>query len=490
MTNFPLVSIIIPVYNMEMYIEETLISVIGIDYPTIEIIIVDDGSTDKTAEICLRYSSEFKNIRYYYQQNAGPAKARNYGISGAKGEFIFPVDGDNKIAPDFLKKAIDVLLSDNDVKVVAPSGEFFGERTGTWNLPAFSLQLLARKNMMDTCAVFRKSDWEKTGGYCEEIIAREDWEFWISMLKRGGQVVKLPLPGIYYRIRSGSKRQTDRQLKKHVVDTLNKRHKAFFHRMLGGKLRYARSWSRSINFVLSLVKNQKVEISPAFSEFDEFVYSIPEIFAESGTVLHKGRNEISCIRYMNTDFVIKSFKKPNLLNQLIYSFIRKSKARRSFEYAKRLLTNDIKTPEPVAFIEERRFLLFNRSFYISLLVPECVQFRELINNRDYPQRNEIITVVATFTASLHHKNVYHNDYSAGNILIRKSDAGFHIYVTDLNRIRFKKIDINAGCKNFERLDLEEKALELMAHIYAEKMNYNETECVSLLKKYRWRKLKN
>lgn len=67
---------------------------------------------------------------------------------------------------------------------------------------------------MDTCAVYRKSEWERIGGYCAEIVAREDWEFWISMLKDGGKVVKLPEIGLFYRVREQSKRVTDRLLKK------------------------------------------------------------------------------------------------------------------------------------------------------------------------------------------------------------------------------------------------------------------------------------
>ena len=66
------------------------------------------------------------------------------------------------------------------------------------------------KNIMDTCALYRKVEWERAGGYCESIIAREDWEFWIAVLKDGGKVVRLPEIGLHYRIRNVSKRVTDR----------------------------------------------------------------------------------------------------------------------------------------------------------------------------------------------------------------------------------------------------------------------------------------
>ncbi|MGO8078119.1 hypothetical protein AB9F41_37935, partial [Rhizobium leguminosarum] len=78
-------------------------------------------------------------------------------------------------------------------------------------LPEFSLSLLARRNHIDTCALYRRTDFDRIGGYCEEIIAREDWDFWISLLKDGGEVVRLPEVGCYYRVRKQSKRIRDRK---------------------------------------------------------------------------------------------------------------------------------------------------------------------------------------------------------------------------------------------------------------------------------------
>ena len=111
--------------------------------------------------------------------------------------------------------------------------------------------------MLPIFSLYRRSDWERIGGYCEDIIAREDWEFWIAMLKDGGRVVRLPEVGLYYRVRPQSKRVSDRALKHHVIDTLNRRHPEFFERELGGPLRYRRSWSRVINFFSKVVVDEK-----------------------------------------------------------------------------------------------------------------------------------------------------------------------------------------------------------------------------------------
>ncbi|HRZ96311.1 MAG TPA: glycosyltransferase family A protein [Paludibacter sp.] len=242
-----LVSVIIPVYNMENFIDATLNSVLASSYRPLEVVVVDDGSTDNTGAIVTEFAAKNPNIHYFRQENKGVAAARNYAVSLTKGEYILPVDADNMISKEFISKALAILLAKPEVKVVVPKAEFFGDKSGEWKLPLFSLKLLARKNMIDTCAMYRKTDWVRIGGYCEEIIAREDWEFWISMLKEGGEVEYIDEVGLFYRVRKDSKRIQDRKLKKHYIDVLNQRHASFFEKQLGGKLHYSRTWSEIFN---------------------------------------------------------------------------------------------------------------------------------------------------------------------------------------------------------------------------------------------------
>ena len=245
----PLVSVVIPVYNMEAYLADTLDSVLASDYPALEVVVMDDGSRDNSLALARQYAANHPAVSVYTQKNAGVCIARNQAIARAKGEYILPVDADDLISSTFISSAIRVLEEDSDIKAVFCRAEFFGAKQGEWKLPSFSLPLLAHKNMLPIFALYRRSDWERIGGYCEDIIAREDWEFWIAMLKDGGRVVRLPEVGLYYRVRPQSKRVSDRALKHHVIDTLNRRHPEFFERELGGPLRYRRSWSRVINFI-------------------------------------------------------------------------------------------------------------------------------------------------------------------------------------------------------------------------------------------------
>ena len=243
----PLVSVIVPFYNMEPFLAETLDSILKSDYPAIEIVTIDDGSKDNSLAIAREYEKKYPIVSVYTQSNKGVCAARNAAISKAKGKYILPVDSDNLISPELIRLAVDEFKKDPDVKVVYPRAEFFGDRSGEWKLPEFSLRLLARKNMIDTCAMYPRQEWERVNGYPEEVRTREDWAFWISVLKDGGKVVRIPHTGLYYRIRPTSKRVTNRKFKSQVVDQLNKRHPEFFQRELNGPLRYHRSWSRIIN---------------------------------------------------------------------------------------------------------------------------------------------------------------------------------------------------------------------------------------------------
>ena len=483
MDKSPLVSVVVPVYNMEAFLPETLDSILASDYPNFEVVVVDDGSKDASYRIACDYAKKDQRVRAYTQPNGGACAARNQAVRLAKGEFILPVDADNLIEPGLIADSVKEILKDPSVKVVAPRADFFGERTGEWKLPPFSLHLLARKNIMDTCALYRKVEWERAGGYCEGIIAREDWEFWIAVLKNGGKVVRLPEIGLHYRIRNVSKRVTDRSLKRHVVKTLNARHPEFFERELGGPLRYRRSWSVLLNRIYRLFHPRKVHVDAGFCTLTSYVKALPALFKyDSGTVIYKGRNELREMDWYGTKVVIKSFRVPNLINRIAYGVFRSSKAQRSFEYAEMLRREGIGSPTPVAYYTERNGLLFTRSYYVSLK-SECPYSYVNLMRGDFPGQEEILRAIARTTAALHEKGYLHKDYSRGNILFRHTDKGVEVEIIDLNRIRFRTVDMEEGCRNFERLPGTPEMFAILADEYAKARGFDANECLKLILKY-------
>lgn len=483
MDKTPLVSVVVPVYNMEAFLPETLDSILASVYPNFEVVVVDDGSKDASYRIACDYAKKDQRVRAYTQPNGGACAARNQAVRLAKGEFILPVDADNLIEPGLIADSVKEILKDPSVKVVAPRADFFGERTGEWKLPPFSLHLLARKNIMDTCALYRKVEWERAGGYCESIIAREDWEFWIAVLKDGGKVVRLPEIGLHYRIRNVSKRVTDRSLKRHVVKTLNARHPEFFERELGGPLRYRRSWSVLLNRIYRLFHPCKVYVDAGFCTLTSYVKALPALFKyDSGTVIYKGRNELREMDWYGTKVVIKSFRVPNLINRIAYGVFRSSKAQRSFEYAEMLRREGIGSPAPVAYYTERNGLLFTRSYYVSLK-SECPYSYVNLMRGDFPGQEEILRAIARTTAALHEKGYLHKDYSRGNILFRHTDKGVEVEIIDLNRIRFRTVDMEEGCRNFERLPGTPEMFAILADEYAKARGFDANECLKLILKY-------
>jgi len=248
-----LVSIVIPCFNHGIYLKEAIESVFNSTYKLVEVIIVDDGSTDQTAEVALEIMGIHPNVFYIYQDNQGPASARNRGIRAAEGEFVLPLDADDKISDQYIEKALEAIRNDPKIKVVYCEAEYFGLKSGIWNLKKFSLKKLAIDNMIFCSAMFRKKDWEDVGGYSRELVGGwEDWEFWISLLKDGGKVHKLDFVGFFYRIHQHSRRKsTTKQIEKETVDFINHRHRDFVVSQLRGPLRVKRKYSLFINFFFS-----------------------------------------------------------------------------------------------------------------------------------------------------------------------------------------------------------------------------------------------
>lgn len=113
MINNDLISIVVPVYNVEKYVKYCVESIVNQKYNNLEIILVDDGSTDNSGKICDEYSKLDNRIKVIHKENGGLADARNVGISYATGEYIGFVDSDDYIHPDFYQTLYDLLLDNN-----------------------------------------------------------------------------------------------------------------------------------------------------------------------------------------------------------------------------------------------------------------------------------------------------------------------------------------------------------------------------------------
>ncbi|EPR74697.1 Beta-1,3-glucosyltransferase [Winogradskyella psychrotolerans RS-3] len=238
----PRISIIVPCYNQAIYLDECLSSVIQQTYNNWECIIVNDGSPDHTEEVAKAWCEKDVRFKYIYQTNKGVSAARNLGISKAFGLYVLPLDGDDKIAEDYIENALSVFEKDAKTKVVYCKAKKFGDVNEDWVLDPFSLYNLSIKNMIFCSALFLKKDWEKIGGYDENMIhGVEDWEFWIAMLKKGGVVKQLDSVGFYYRIKEVSRQKLfDKEQYVAVLNYLSIKHADFFVEQQGNPIQIYR----------------------------------------------------------------------------------------------------------------------------------------------------------------------------------------------------------------------------------------------------------
>lgn len=224
------VSIIVPCYNQAQYLDECLQSVLEQTFQDWECIIINDGSPDNTEEIAQEWIKKDNRFSYILISNSGVSNARNIGIQSASGEFILPLDADDKIAKEYIELAVNKFNEDNELTLVYCNAKKFGDVNEDWILKDFSLQQLAFENMIFCTALYRKHDWERIGGYDVNMISGlEDWGFWITLLKNGGKVVRLDIIGFYYRIKKSSRQQDlDHQQTIELVKYVNIKHADFF----------------------------------------------------------------------------------------------------------------------------------------------------------------------------------------------------------------------------------------------------------------------
>lgn len=199
------VSVIIPCYNQAQYLPEAVESVINQTFTDWECIIVNDGSPDNTEEVALQLCQRDSRIRYFKKENGGLSSARNFGIERAAGEYILPLDADDKIDSTFLEKTVGVIEKNQHVKVVFTARQNFGEDGQLIRPKDVSFKTLLLYNYISPAALFRKNDFYKTEGYrINMVYGWEDWDFWLQMISYDSDIYLIDEPLFYYRVKKKS----------------------------------------------------------------------------------------------------------------------------------------------------------------------------------------------------------------------------------------------------------------------------------------------
>ena len=190
-TNHPLVSIIIPAYNQDRFLSTTIKSALKQTYPYLEVILVDDESTDTTPQIGQRFEKEDSRFHYLKQPNQGPAAARNTGIAHSKGEFIFLLDGDDLMEPELIQQALSIFTQNPNVDIVYTAfhiidedSRLVGEIHSETYSPQDLLALLFFRNVIGPGAVMAKRACLLDCPYNEAMRHAEDYELLLRLAHR------------------------------------------------------------------------------------------------------------------------------------------------------------------------------------------------------------------------------------------------------------------------------------------------------------------
>jgi glycosyltransferase involved in cell wall biosynthesis len=220
MTERPLVSVIMPAYNTSAYVAAAIRSARSQTIQDVEILVVDDGSTDGTRAAAERAADGDQRVVVLTQANAGPSAARNHAMKLARGEYFAFLDSDDEWMPSFLEAQLAVLARRPSTAVV--TGNAFN-RGGVFDGTPYRaiqpaeralpfVEMIAREDSVCILSVFRRSVYDTIGDFEESLRGNEDYEFWLRAAQHGFEFVQTFTPLAYYRRRPDSASADDRKM--------------------------------------------------------------------------------------------------------------------------------------------------------------------------------------------------------------------------------------------------------------------------------------
>jgi glycosyltransferase involved in cell wall biosynthesis len=210
----PAVSVVIPCHDDGKYLDEAVDSVLNQTYDDVQIIVIDDGSTEEST-VRLLEEYERPKTKLIRTAHKGLATARNIGIRACESRYILPLDADDKIKETYLEKAVGIIQANDRIGIVYCNAELFGTEYGPWELRPYRFPEILHGNMIFCSALFRRSDWETVNGYNPNMVhGWEDYDFWLSLIELGRGVCCIPESLFCYRRRPDSmlEKMTDEEV--------------------------------------------------------------------------------------------------------------------------------------------------------------------------------------------------------------------------------------------------------------------------------------
>jgi glycosyltransferase involved in cell wall biosynthesis len=208
----PAVSVIVPAYNVELYVGPALDSVRAQTYADFEVVVVDDGSTDATGEILAGYAARDRRVRIITQSNRGLSAARNAALRASRGRNLAILDSDDLWQPIYLESQLAILDAHPEVDIVTANARYLGgpasgqpARPCPDPRPAPDLaNMIADETAVFIMSVFRRRVYEIVGGFDEKFRTNEDYDYWLRAAVAGCRFTRNDAPLGYYRLRGDS----------------------------------------------------------------------------------------------------------------------------------------------------------------------------------------------------------------------------------------------------------------------------------------------
>lgn len=233
------------------------------------------------------------------------------------------------------------------------------------------------------------------------------------------------------------------------------------------------------SFRAIMKRKTKIEIADGYEQLRPFVEQVAAGI-EGGRVLCNRRNLIRRFTVEGMSVVVKQFARPNAINRLVYSLLRKSKAARTMSIGRRLLRCGINTPLPLAYVDTYdRFGLYDVGYSVTLYDDSSDLDVWRTMSREEQQR--LVAGLAEFTARMHLAGFVHHDYHEGNIFYRQTDEGHYRFsVIDINRGRFGRVSRRRCVKDLILFGFDRKLMSLFVECYAERMGWSVERMVRMV----------
>jgi glycosyltransferase involved in cell wall biosynthesis len=258
----PLVSVVVLCHDYGRFLPEAIDSALAQDHPAIEVIVVDDGSTDDSLEVARRYEG---SVRVLTQENAGLARTCNRGASEAAGETFLFLSADDRLEPTYVSELLRALERRPDAAFAYCSARLFGAEDGVMPSRPFSaLSLIRGRNYVNGSALIRRAAYLHAGGYPEDLPEGgfDDWDFWLTMLDRGNRGTYVAKPLLHWRRHeAGSKDPTSRGETEVETARIRERHRELVRQASGLRATAAYGFDRAIGLadrLFGLSRNRRL----------------------------------------------------------------------------------------------------------------------------------------------------------------------------------------------------------------------------------------